>query len=123
MTGCEGCVNFIEVDEGYDEKKGMNVWRTFCRLGKTYSENDPCWKKPLCDLDVIKTFTQHELFDFQTAVVNIGKSARELLAWVTVQGFDTREPLRTQSYTVEHLRDIIRKMDYINETIDKEVKK
>ena len=122
MTGCEGCVNFIEIYEGYDKEKKENVWRKFCRLDKTYSEDDPCWKEPLCDLDVMKTLTPDELFDFQLAVENIGKSAKELLSWVAEYGFDTREPLRTQSYTVNQLRDIIRKMDYINETIDEEVK-
>lgn len=118
MTGCEGCVNFIEVYEGYDKEKRENVWRTFCRLDKTYSEDDPCWKKPLFDFDVMKTLTSDELFDFQLAVENLGKSAKELLAWVTEHGFDTRGPLRTQSYTVEQLRDIIRRMDYINGFID-----
>ena len=122
ITACEGCLYFIEVDEGYDEVKRKNVWRTFCRLGKTYSADDPCWREPLCDLDVMKTFTQDELSDFQTAVENIGKSAKELLAWVTEHGFDTREPLRTMSYTVEQLRDIIRRMDYIYNFVDEKVK-
>lgn len=118
MTECEGCVNFIKVDEGYDEVRGENVWRTFCRLGKTYSADDPCWKEPLCDSDIVKTFTPYELSDFQNAVENIGKSAKELLAWVTEHGFDARGPLVSRSYTVVQLHNIIRTMNYIDGAIN-----
>lgn len=118
MTRCEGCVNFIEIYEGYDKERHENIWKTFCRLDKTYSDDDPCWKEPLCDLDIMKTLTPDELFDFQLAVENLGKSAKELLSWVTERGFDAREPLRTGSYTVGQLRDIIRRMDYIDGAIN-----
>ena len=110
----------MEKYEGYDEEKMKSVWRRWCLIDKDYgNEAGTCWEEPRCDLDIIKEMSINDKYDLMLDIENLRKSAQELLAKVTNHGFDVRDELRTVSYTVVRLREIIRQMRYVEEEIDR----
>ena len=116
MTGCDGCVHFMEHYEGYDKEKMRSIWKRWCLLDKDYDCNaGTCWEEPRCDLDIFDDLSIDHKYDIMLDIENIKKSAQELLGKVTERGFDVRAPLKTGSYTVTKLRDIITQMDYLLE--------
>ena len=117
MTGCDGCVHFMEV---YDEEKMRSTWKRWCLLDKDYdNEAGTCWEEPRCDLDVFDDLSIDDKYMIIHGVRDVKESAEYLLDEVTAHGFDVREPLKTGSYTVTKLRDIIAQMGYLLKEFNK----
>lgn len=120
MNRCDGCVHFMEHYEGYDNEKMRSTWKRWCLLDKDYdNEAGTCWEEPRCDLDIFDGLSIDDKYKIIYGVKDIKESAEYLLDKVTEYGFDVREPLKTGSYTVIKLRDVIAQMDYLLEEFDK----
>ena len=120
MTGCDGCVHFMEVYEGYDEEKMRSTWKRWCLHDKDYDkEAGTCWEEPRFDLEIFDDLSIDDKYKIINGVKDIRESAGYLLGKVAGYGFDVRNELRTCSYTVTKLRDIIAQMDRLLEEFNR----